>query len=58
MKMPRLTVVQPEPVSPCIAIVKAGLAVARISRKQVSNTEIQHQILSHRITSDRPQQER
>ena len=40
MKMPRLTTVQPEPVSLCIAMAEGGLAKAQIARKQVSNTEI------------------
>ena len=40
MNMPSLTIVQPEPVSPCIAVAKGGLATAQIGRKQVSNTEI------------------
>ena len=40
MKMPTLTIVQPEPVYPCIAMAESGLATAEIARKQVSNTEI------------------
>ena len=38
--MPRLTIMQPEPVSPCIAMAEGGLATAQIARKQASNTEI------------------
>ena len=40
MKMTRLTIVQREPVSPCIAMVEGGLATAKIARKQASNTDI------------------
>ena len=40
MKMPCLTIVQREPVSPCIPMAEGGLATAQIVRKQVSNTEI------------------
>ena len=41
MKMTRLTsIVQREPVSPCIAMAKGGLATAQIARKQASNTDI------------------
>ena len=35
MNMPRLTIVQLEPVSPCVAVAKGGLATA-----QIGNTEI------------------
>ena len=58
--MPPLALVQPEPVSPCtcIAVAKGGLTTAEKARKQVRNTEIEHQISRHRITSDRPRQER
>ena len=44
MKMPCLAIVQREPVSPCIAMAEDGLTTAQIARKQVSNTEILHQI--------------
>ena len=40
MKMTRLTIVQREPVSPCIAMAECGLATARISREQAGNTDI------------------
>ena len=42
MKMPHLTIVQPEPVSPYIAMAEGGLATstAQTARKLVSNTEI------------------
>ena len=33
MKMSRLTIVQPEPVSPCIAMAESGLATAQIAKK-------------------------
>ena len=36
----KMTIVQREPVSPCIPMVECGLATAQIARKQVSNTEI------------------
>ena len=49
MKMPRLTIVQSVPVSPCISMAEDGLATAQIARKQISR---------HRIISDRPRQER
>ena len=39
-EIPRLEIVQREPVSPCIAMAEGGLATAQIARKQVSNTEI------------------
>ena len=38
--MPRLTIVQRDPVSTCIAMAEGGLATAPVARKQVSNTEI------------------
>ena len=53
IKMPRLTNVQPEPVPPCIAMAEGGLTTARIARKQVSHTEIYHQISRRQISSDR-----
>ena len=34
--MPPLTIVQPEPVSPCIAMTEGSPATAQIVRKQVS----------------------
>ena len=40
MKMHRLTIVQPEPVSSCIAMAEDGVTTAQIARKQVSNAEI------------------
>ena len=36
----KMTIVQRQPVSPCIPVVECGLATAQIARKQVSNTEI------------------
>ena len=39
-KMPHLTIVQREPVSPCIATVEGGSTTAQIAGEQVSNTEI------------------
>ena len=38
--MTRLTIVQREPVSPCIAMAKCSLVTAQIARKQASNTDI------------------
>ena len=56
MKMPHSTIVQPVPVSPCIAMAKGRLASAQIARKHVGNAEIHHQISRHQITSNSPQQ--
>ena len=38
--MTRLTIVQHEPASPCIAMAEGGLATAQIVRKLASNTDI------------------
>ena len=40
MKMTRLTIVQREPVSSCIAMAEGGLATSQIAREQASNTDI------------------
>ena len=49
--MPRLTIVQTEPVSSCIPMMEGGLATAQMGRKQDSNTEIcavQKRVFLHR----------
>ena len=53
-KIPRLAIVQPEPVSLCIAMTESDLATAQIARKQVSNTEIYHQISRPQIIVSQP----